>query len=246
MDIQLFQNAFVADFPAALADQLLSEMENLYGAEFHNKFKHIGANELRNQVCKTLSGITPKQLRRGLDRMRTEDFCPALPRFKKWCIEDPTWWTAEQAWAKALQFEAASSENGVLKLLEQRYFENLRVIQNSNRAEQQKSEMIARLDAKYKPDLLEARKPITKLAKKALDEVRHILDNEGQKAAHRAFKDIYTAYLTKALEKGREQEMWVAPEPVKQLAYTESKGVPCPPELAAKIKNIGKRVGGAA
>lgn len=198
MDIQLFQNAFVADFPAALADQLLSEMENLYGAEFHNKFKHIGADVLRTQVCKTLSGITPKQLRRGLDRMRTEDFCPALPRFKKWCIEDPTWWTAEQAWAKALQFEA---------------------------------------DPQVR---------ITKLTKVTLDEVRHILDNEGQKAAHRAFKDIYTAYLAKALEKGRDQEMWVAPAPVKQLAYTESKGVPCPPELAAKIKNIGKRVGGAA
>jgi hypothetical protein len=241
-NIQEYNASFAVNFPIDAADQLLARMQQLYGADFNRKFGDIEPAALAQTVCVALNGITPKQLERGLDRMLSEKWCPSLPEFRNMCM--PTWWTAEQAWAKAMQFESANSENGVLKLLEQRYFENLRVIQNSNRTEQQKSEMIARLDAKYKADLLEVRKPITKLTKKALDEVRHILDNEGQKAAHRAFKDIYAAYLAKALEKGREQEMWVAPEPVKQLAYTESKGVPCPPELVAKIKGVWK--GGVA
>ncbi|WP_407410716.1 restriction endonuclease [Acinetobacter sp.] len=246
-NLQAFQNALASNFPIEIADQVLGRMQQLYGAEFDKKFAAIDPEQLQQTTCLVLNGITPQQLERGLNRMLSEKWCPSLPELRNMCLASD-WWTAEQAWAKALQFEAASSENGVLKLLEQRYFENLRVIQNSNRTEQQKSEMIARLDAKYKADLLDARKPITKLTKKALDEVRHILDNEGQKAAHRAFKDIYEDYLRKATEKGYQQEMWVAPKPVKQLGYSDAprNGVPCPPELAAKLGKVGKRLGGVA
>ncbi len=43
-------------------------------------------------------------------------------------------------------------------------------------------------------------------------------------------------------EKGRVQEMWVKPQ-VKQLTHdcAPRKGVPCPPELAAKVKGAFKR-----
>lgn len=193
-NIQEYNASFAVTFPIDAADQLLARMQQLYGADFNRKFGDIEPAALAQTVCVALNGITPKQIERGLDRMLSEKWCPSLPEFRNMCM--PTWWTAEQAWAKALQFEA---------------------------------------DPQVR---------ITKLTKVTLDEVRHILDNEGQKAAHRAFKDIYTAYLTKALEKGRDQEMWVAPEPVKQLAYVEPKGVPCPPELLAKLGKIGKRVGG--
>lgn len=189
-NIQEYNASFAVTFPIAAADQLLARMQQLYGADFNRKFGDIAPAALAQTVCVALNGITPKQLERGLDRMLSEKWCPSLPEFRNMCM--PTWWTVEQAWAKAMQFEA---------------------------------------DPQVR---------ITVLTKVTLDEVRHILDNEGQKAAHRAFKDIYTAYLSKALEKGREQEMWVAPAPIKQLAYTESKGVPCPPELAAKIKSAWK------
>jgi len=87
--------------------------------------------------------------------------------------------------------------------------------------------------------------PITKLAKRTLDEVKHVLSVEGQKAAHYAFRDIYQDYLRRAKEAGRVQEMWVEP---KGLRAAQDKprtvGIPCPPHLAAKIKGLGRTGGG--
>ncbi|GAA5003439.1 hypothetical protein GCM10023206_07220 [Acinetobacter puyangensis] len=51
-------------------------------------------------------------------------------------------------------------------------------------------------------------KPITTIAKDSLDEVRLILENEGQKAAHFAFRDIYHDYLQRAKLAGESQQFW--------------------------------------
>ena len=196
-NIQLFQDAFVVDFPAEIADQVLGRMQALYGEMFDKKYGNITPAELQFTVCTVLNGLKPAELRRGLERMNSEKWCPSLPEFRSWCVHDGDWWTAEQAWAKALNFEADPTNK------------------------------------------------ITTLAKRALDEVQHIINVEGQKAAHRAFKDIYEDYLQKAKEKGRVQEMWVKPQ-VKQLThnYAPRSGVPCPPELAAMVKRVGKSAGG--
>ena len=81
---------------------------------------------------------------------------------------------------------------------------------------------------------------ITTLAKQSLEEVRHILNVEGQKSAHYAFRDIYADYLRRAKEKGRVQEMWVKPKENKALGFDEGKrkGVPCPPDLLQKLKGV--------
>ena len=86
------------------------------------------------------------------------------------------------------------------------------------------------------------------MAKRALDEVRHILKTEGQKAAHAAFRDIYSDYLDKAKKAGRVQVMYVPPAKPVAIEHNEKnrKGVPCPPELAAKVKGVFNRTGGAA
>lgn len=193
-NIQLFQDAFVVDFPAEIADQVLGRMQALYGEMFDKKYGYINPAELQFTVCTVLNGLKPAELRRGLERMNSEKWCPSLPEFRSWCVHDGDWWTAEQAWAKALNFLADESQK------------------------------------------------ITTITKCSLDEVQHIINVEGQKAAHRAFKDIYEDYLQKAKEKGRVQEMWVKPQ-VKQLThnYAPRKGVPCPPELAAKVKGAFKR-----
>ena len=81
---------------------------------------------------------------------------------------------------------------------------------------------------------------ITTLTKQVLEEVRHILNVEGQKSAHYAFRDIYADYLRRAKEKGRVQEMWVKPKENKALGFDEGKrkGVPCPPDLLKKLKGV--------
>lgn len=133
-----------------------------------------------------------------LMRMNSEEWCPKnLPTFRNWCEQGGDWWTADMAWAKAMQFES---------------------------------------DPLTK---------ITTLTKRALEEVRHVLAAEGQKTAHFAFKDIYVDYMSRAKAKGMSQEMWVKPKAPKQLDNHERNhtSVPCPPELAAKIKELG-RIGG--
>jgi hypothetical protein len=199
-NIQLFEQAFAVDFPVEVAEMVLDRISGLYGTEFNKKYSGDSDAELIQRACTVLNGLTPADITRGIMRMNSEEFCPTLPRFRSWCEQGGDWWTADMAWAKAMQFEA---------------------------------------DPQTK---------ITKLTKCALDEVRHILANEGQKAAHYAFKDIYQDYLRRAKEKGYQQEIWIKPQAKKQLSENSNnrKGVPCPPELAAKIGNMFKRVGGAA
>lgn len=197
-NIQLFEQAFAVDFPVEVAEMVLDRISGLYGTEFSKKYSGDSDAELIQRACTVLNGLTPADITRGIMRMNSEEFCPTLPRFRNWCEQGGDWWTADMAWAKAMQFEA---------------------------------------DPQTK---------ITKLTKCALDEVRHVLTNEGQKAAHYAFKDIYQDYLRRAKEKGYQQEMWIKPQAKKQLSENSNnrKGVPCPPELAAKIGNMFKRVGG--
>lgn len=194
-NISKFQSVFNVNFPPEIADQVLARMQMLYGEAFDKKFGNVDPAQLQFTVCTVLNGLSENDLRRGLERMNSEKWCPSLPEFRSWCVHDGDWWTAEQAWAKALNFEADPSQQ------------------------------------------------ITTLAKRSLDEVRHILKTEGQKAAHFAFRDIYSDYLAKAKKAGRVQVMYVPPVKPVAIEYNEKnrKGVPCPPELAAMVKGTIKR-----
>lgn len=198
-NIELFKNAFAVTFPVEVADMVLGRMSDIYGAGFTKNFAGYTDQELSHLACTVLNGLSPTDITRGLMRMNSEEWCPKnLPTFRSWCEQGGDWWTADMAWAKAMQFA-----------------------ENPNT-------------------------PMTKLAKRAFDEVQQVLSVEGQKSAHFAFKDIYHDYLRRAKEKGRVQEMWVKPvEPKRVEDQVRKTGIPCPPELAAKIKRIG-RVGGVA
>lgn len=197
-NIELFKTAFAVTFPVEVADLVLDRISELYGAEFTKKYADYSDQDLQQLACTVLNGLNPSDIARGIVRMNSEGWCPNLPQFRNWCEQGGDWWTADMAWAKAMQFA-----------------------ENPNT-------------------------PMTKLAKRAFDEVQQVLSVEGQKSAHFAFKDIYHDYLRRAKEKGRVQEMWVKPkEPKKVEDQVRTTGIPCPPELAAKIKRIG-RVGGVA
>lgn len=196
-NIELFKNAFAVTFPVEVADMVLGRMSDIYGAGFTKNFAGYTDQELSHLACTVLNGLSPTDITRGLMRMNSEEWCPKnLPTFRSWCEQGGDWWTADMAWAKAMQFA-----------------------ENPNT-------------------------PMTKLAKRAFDEVQQVLSVEGQKSAHFAFKDIYHDYLRRAKEKGRVQEMWVKLKEPKQIEdKVRTTGIPCPPELEAKIKRIG-RVGG--
>lgn len=157
-NIQTFEQALGMSFPVHVAENVLNLISGLYGAEFAKKYEGIQNEELVQLACTALNGLTPAEIDRGIKRMNSEEFCPTLPRFRSWCEQGGDWWTADMAWAKAMQYES---------------------------------------DPQTK---------ITKLTKRALDEVRFVLTNEGQKAAHYAFKDIYQDYQIRAKALGRVQE----------------------------------------
>jgi len=191
-NIAKFQSVFEVNFPVEIADQVLARIQMLYGEAFDKKYGEIDPAKLQFTACTVLNGLSAKDLQRGLERMNSEKWCPSLPEFRSWCIYDGEWWTAEQAWAKSLNFMSDESAK------------------------------------------------ITTLAKCALDEVKLIMSVEGQKAARKAFIDIYTDYLIKAKKQNRVQVMWVAPKSHKAIEEKPRNGVPCPPELAQKIKSLGR------
>lgn len=193
-NIQVFQDAFAVSFPVEVAEQVLDRIEMIHGVDFQKHYGHLSDQELTNLACTVLDGLTPAELRRGIERMNTEKWCPKLPEFRSWCVQGGEWWTADMAWAKAMLF------------------------------------------------LNDDTAPVTKLTKAALSEVRHILEHEGQKPAHYAFKDIYEDYLVRAKKQGKKQEMWIKPKSQKQINHTR-KGTPCPPELLAKLRGVNRNKG---
>ncbi|WP_336148597.1 restriction endonuclease [Acinetobacter ursingii] len=199
-EIQTFQDAFVVDFDPRIADQLLGRMQSLYGTLFENKFGEFDPQELQIMACTVLNGITPQQFKNGIIRMNSEKWCPSLPEFRSWCIDDNEFWTAEQAWAKAIKF-----------------------------TQNPESE-------------------ISTIAKKSLDDVQQILLVEGQKAAHRAFCDIYSDYLKKERQNQQYQAMWVPDErlnpPKKDAVRYKARPVPNHLEsLVQQLKHSYKKSG---
>lgn len=198
-NISKFQSVFNVNFPPEIADQVLARMQMLYGEAFDKKFGDVDPSQLQFTACTVLNGLSENDLRRGLERMNSEKWCPSLPEFRSWCVHDGDWWTAEQAWAKALNF------------------------------------------------LKDDTQQITTLAKHTLDEVKQIISVEGQKAARRAFLDIYQDYLQRAKNQNRTQVMWIQPKALnKPDSDLNRKGVPLPAELSAQAKLIYRRVGRAS
>lgn len=102
-ELQEFKSAFEVSFPAEIADMVLAEMEMTYGSLFGEKYGNIDYKNLVFQVRKVLDGVTPQDLKTGLQRMKSEKWCPSLPEFRSWCVSD-AWWSANEAWAKAMQY----------------------------------------------------------------------------------------------------------------------------------------------
>lgn len=198
-EVQQYNQVFEITFPVEIAQQVLGVMESLYGSEFDRVHGKTDADLLIEKMREVLDGITPQQLQKGLELMKSEKWCPTLPGFRLLCLQDHDWWSAEMAWAKALNFLRGDSQK------------------------------------------------ITTLAKRSLDEVKQIISTEGQKSARKAFFDIYTDYLASAKKQNRTQIMWIAPKESKRKEdEPRAAGIPCPPELAAKIKSLGSLSGGAA
>lgn len=80
----------------------------------------------------------------------------------------------------------------------------------------------------------------TTQAKRAFDAVKQILQNEGQKAAGRAFRDVYSRIVTNAKNIGEPQGDY-KPKLLEAPQQT-IKAVPCPDHILAQLKSGFKAV----
>lgn len=109
-EVQQYNQVFEITFPVEIAQQVLGVMESLYGSEFDRVHGKTDADVLIEKMREVLDGITPQQLQKGLELMKSEKWCPTLPGFRLLCLQDHDWWSAEMAWAKALNFQKGDGQ----------------------------------------------------------------------------------------------------------------------------------------
>lgn len=84
--------------------QISNLMQVLYGDKFQKTYGGMNVENIMNGMRFVLGDLSDEQLIIGLERMKSEKWCPTLPEFREWCLDDPEWWSAELAWAKAMLY----------------------------------------------------------------------------------------------------------------------------------------------
>lgn len=111
-ELQQYKQALVTTvtFPIEIAQEILGIMESIFGSDFERVHGATDAEILVETFRFTLDGLTPQDIGNGLKNMRSEKWCPALSEFRRLCFQDDSWWTAEIAWAKALNWKKNNNE----------------------------------------------------------------------------------------------------------------------------------------
>lgn len=103
-DLMNLQGTQISETLAQQCGQFLTILQVFYGDDFDKKYGKLDENSMIVGVAMVLDGLTAKEYQVGLNRMKTEKWCPTLPEFRSWCVAGSDWWGTEYAWAKALEF----------------------------------------------------------------------------------------------------------------------------------------------
>lgn len=106
-EVQQYQQALeqTVTFPVEVAQQILGVIEAVFGADFERVHGATDIEVLIETFRVVLDGLTPGQIKNGIKNMRSEKWCPTLSEFRRLCLQDDSWWTAEMAWAMALNWK---------------------------------------------------------------------------------------------------------------------------------------------
>lgn len=98
---------FESSFPREWAEEILKRIQRQYGSQFDKLYpmkpgqdEDQYENEMILMACEVLEGLTPENIKLGLNKMRSEQWCPTIPGFRGMCEPMSDWLTAEEAWAK--------------------------------------------------------------------------------------------------------------------------------------------------
>ena len=100
---------FESTFPEKWAEEIISRMQRYYRAKFSATFPVAEGqtaeqyeDDLIATACEVFEGLSPDDIKRGLDRMKRSTFCPIFPEFAGWCEpKTDDWLGAHEAWAIA-------------------------------------------------------------------------------------------------------------------------------------------------
>ena len=100
---------FESTFPKKWAEEIISRMQRYYRAKFSATFPVAEGqtaeqyeDDLITTACEVFEGLSPKDIKRGLARMKRSTFCPTFPEFAGWCEpKTDDWLGSHEAWAIA-------------------------------------------------------------------------------------------------------------------------------------------------
>ena len=100
---------FESTFPEKWAEEIISRMQRYYRAKFSATFPVAEGqtaeqyeDDLIATACEVFEGLSPDDIKRGLDRMKRSTFCPIFPEFAGWCEpKTDDWLGSHEAWAIA-------------------------------------------------------------------------------------------------------------------------------------------------
>ena len=100
---------FESNFPKKWAEEIISRMQRYYRAKFSATFPVAEGqtaeqyeDDLIATACEVFEGLSPDDIKRGLDRMKRSTFCPIFPEFAGWCEpKTDDWLGSHEAWAIA-------------------------------------------------------------------------------------------------------------------------------------------------
>lgn len=100
---------FESTFPKKWAEEIISRMQRYYRAKFSATFPVAEGqtaeqyeDDLIATACEVFEGLSPDDIKRGLDRMKRSTFCPIFPEFAGWCEpKTDDWLGSHEAWAIA-------------------------------------------------------------------------------------------------------------------------------------------------
>ena len=87
------------------ARYLVEDMILTYGKKFIDQWKGLNKKQVIAKFVEKLADLNQAQFRRGLKRLETAEWPPAINEFKNWCIGGYEYQTADDAWLQALDYE---------------------------------------------------------------------------------------------------------------------------------------------
>lgn len=114
---------FESNFPREWAEEILKRIQRQFGTQFDKLYPqraNQNADDYQDDMilmaCEVLDGLNAEDIKTGLAKMRSEEWCPTIPKFRALCEKTSSWLTPDEAWA---QVQCAADDRNTVVWTEQ-------------------------------------------------------------------------------------------------------------------------------